>query len=191
MPRIGSASFGVHAATRADAAGIARVHVDTWRTTYRGLVRRSFLDSLSYEQRERQWRTALDRPDGGPIVIAREPGAPVVGFAAGGPERSGRRDYDGELYALYVLEPYQRHGLGSALLAAVVEGLRARGHDRLLAWVLNDNPAVGFYLGRGGLRVDERSVPVGGEVLREVAFGWSELAPLLRPPRAIGSRRAR
>jgi hypothetical protein len=35
-----------------DIPGIAKVHVDSWRTTYKGIVPETFLDSLSYESRE-------------------------------------------------------------------------------------------------------------------------------------------
>src|SRR5918998_4172552 len=51
----------VREARPADAAGIARVHVDTWRTTYRGIVPDDHLDALSYEARERFWAGALER----------------------------------------------------------------------------------------------------------------------------------
>ena len=182
MHRVGHADYGVHAATLGDAAGIARVHVDTWRTTYRGVVRQSFLDALSYGQREDQWRAAIARPAGGVVLVAREPAGPVVAFAAGGPERTGRRGYDGELYALYVLEPFQRHGLGSALLTAVASALLESERHGLLAWVLARNPAVGFYARRGGQRIDERTVPIAGEELDELAFGWERLEDLIRPP---------
>jgi hypothetical protein len=37
-------------ASPADAAAIARVRVDAWRETYRGIVPEAFLDGLSYEQ---------------------------------------------------------------------------------------------------------------------------------------------
>ena len=38
-----------------DAAEIARVHVDSWRTTYAGLVPADHLASLSYERFEQNW----------------------------------------------------------------------------------------------------------------------------------------
>lgn len=38
-----------------DAPGIAKVHVDSWRSTYKGIIPQSFLDGLSYEQRTKLW----------------------------------------------------------------------------------------------------------------------------------------
>jgi hypothetical protein len=44
-------SLVIREAAPADAPGIARVHVDTWRTTYQGIVPDQFLARLSYEAR--------------------------------------------------------------------------------------------------------------------------------------------
>lgn len=185
VPRIGAAHYGVHRATSQDVPGIARVHVDAWRTTYRGLLRQAFLDALSYDQREGQWRRAVaEAGTASPVLVAREPEGPVVGFAAGGRERTGRADYAGELYAVYVLEPYQRHGLGSALVAGVVDALTHAGLSGLLVWVLAENPAVGFYERLGGSRVDERTVQIAGDDLEEIAFGWTDPEARLLGPRA-------
>jgi hypothetical protein len=38
-----------------DAAAIARVHVDAWRSTYRGIVPDEHLDGMSYERSKRNW----------------------------------------------------------------------------------------------------------------------------------------
>ena len=48
-------------ATPADIPAIARIHVDSWRTTYRGLMPDDLLAGLSYERRERQWAQAITR----------------------------------------------------------------------------------------------------------------------------------
>lgn len=34
-----------------DAQGIAKVHVNSWRTTYKDIIPNDFLDNLSVEQR--------------------------------------------------------------------------------------------------------------------------------------------
>lgn len=39
----------VREATEADLSGIARVLVDTWRATYRGIVPDSCLDGMTYD----------------------------------------------------------------------------------------------------------------------------------------------
>jgi len=42
-----------------DAAAIAKVHVDSWRTTYTGIVPDEYLAQLSYEQQGQGWRDIL------------------------------------------------------------------------------------------------------------------------------------
>ena len=88
-----------------DAAAIAKVHVDSWRTTYTGVVPDDFLAQLSYEQRVRTWRDVLSTHGVTEFVFVAEAEASnIVGFASGGPDRSGNTDYKGELYAIYLLE---------------------------------------------------------------------------------------
>ena len=99
----------VRAANPSDAHPIARVHVDTWRTTYTGIVPAEYLAGLSYRDRESRWEEilAIDQPTSSNFVAETE-GGDVVGFAGGGPEREGDKNYLGELYAIYLLEGYQR-----------------------------------------------------------------------------------
>ncbi|BDI14956.1 hypothetical protein ANSO36C_07580 [Nostoc cf. commune SO-36] len=47
--------MAIREANLADAPAIAKVHVDTWRTTYSNLMPAKFLADLSYEERETKW----------------------------------------------------------------------------------------------------------------------------------------
>ena len=129
----------------ADAAAIARIHVDSWRTTYRGLMPDDLLAGLSYERREHQWThdIAASGEGRGCVVVADVADAGIVGFASGG---RCRRDwpYAGELFAIYLAAAHQGRGLGRALLLAVADRLAAQGHESMLLWVLDTNA-----LGRG------------------------------------------
>ena len=49
----------IREANLADAMAIAMVQVDSWRTTYAGIVPQEYLDALSYEQRATVLRTIL------------------------------------------------------------------------------------------------------------------------------------
>src|SRR5215831_7763536 len=98
----------VRSAVPADAAAIAHVHVATWRSAYRDLLPADFLASLSESQYEERWTRALRDP--ATRIYVAEGGDGVVGFASGGPERAGETGYEGELYAIYVLQEAQGHG---------------------------------------------------------------------------------
>ena len=171
----------IRPARESDAPGIARVHVDAWRSTYRGLVPDAYLDGLQSEPRERFWRTTLANADAPErVVVAQDAGGEIVGFAAGGPERAGGALYGGELYAIYLLATQQRLGLGRRLALAIVRQLLETGHDAMLVWVLANNPSRGFYEALGGQYVGSKSVELGGVALDEVAYGWMDLEGLAR-----------
>ena len=94
----------------ADAAEIARVHVDTWRAAYRGIVPDAHLDSLTYEQREQRWRDNFATASPGVFVyVATEEAGRVIGFAGGGPSREGL----GTLPGFPCLHLYRGAELGS------------------------------------------------------------------------------
>lgn len=46
----------IRRAVLADAKGIAKVQVDSWQTTYQGIVPAEFLAGMSYEDREQKWK---------------------------------------------------------------------------------------------------------------------------------------
>ena len=46
------------------------------------------------------------------VYVAENDAGEIVGFACGGPERSGDPVYTGELYGIYVLPEYHRRGIG-------------------------------------------------------------------------------
>ena len=138
-------AFLIRPAHRDDAAGIARVHVDSWRTTYKGIVPDTILDNLSYETRTRQWYIGLSNPNRTIFdYVATDPSDQIVGFVNGGTERSGDPEYKGELYAIYLLKEVQGQGLGRRLMLTLVERLVQERYTNMLLWVLAANPARKF-----------------------------------------------
>ena len=171
----------IREASLTDAAAIARVHVDSWRTTYAGIVPADYLANLSYARREQFWYDIFSIPTpSGCVYVAVQDTGEIVGFASGGPERSGNALYRGELYAIYLLALYQRQGLGRRLTMAVVQRLLQCGLSSMLVWVLAANPGRAFYATLGGQQVDEKTVTIGAAPLLEVAYGWSDLRELVQ-----------
>ena len=163
----------IREAQTTDAGAIAKVHVDSWRTTYPGL------DSFSYDQREVAWRDILSSAEGFTYVAEDDKGM-VFGFAGGGPERSGDPVYKGELYAIYLLEEHQRKGVGQQLTTAVAKRLLQDGFQSMLVWVLSENPARRFYEVLGGELLREQEITIGGASLVEVAYGWGDVSNLAK-----------
>ena len=168
----------VRSATPADASAIANVHVDSWRTSYRGILPDEFLASLSESGYRERWTRLLS--DGSNLIYAAEDAGQVIGFASGGRERAGEDGFSGELYAIYLLEAFKRRGLGRELVRATVAGLRGLGIDDMIIWALTDNqPARAFYERLGGVFIRAQPIVIGSVTLEEVAYGWRRLSDVI------------
>ncbi len=53
-----------------DVEGLARVHVDTWKTAYRGIISDEVLDRMSYSGRSERWKQTILEPEGKYIFVA-------------------------------------------------------------------------------------------------------------------------
>lgn len=113
------------------------------------------------------------------MFVAEDESGRIVGFADGGRERSGDPVYDGELYAIYLLQDYQQKGIGRQLFQHVVQHLVKSKFHGMLIWVLADNPSRHFYESMGGLPVRELEIEIAGKRLQEVGYGWSALQTLV------------
>lgn len=157
-----------------DAAEIARVHVDSWRTSYRGLLADDFLESLSEAGYTERWRRVIG--DGTSRVFVVEEPEGIVGFASGGRERAGESGFEGELYAIYIVAGSQRLGHGRELVRAMAAALREMGLSDMIVWVLRDNvPAREFYERLGGSYVRSQPITIGATTLEEMSYGWRSL----------------
>jgi len=77
-----------------DATSIARVDVDSWQTTYTGIVPQDYLNSRSYEQRTSVWQTRIsDSTKLWPrwfVYVAEDDDGSIIGFAGKGRFHSSR-----------------------------------------------------------------------------------------------------
>jgi ribosomal protein S18 acetylase RimI-like enzyme len=178
----------IRRASRTDASAIGRVHVETWQSTYAGLLPDAMLAGMSDVRQSAWWARALADPrEARGVFVADDENMGVVGFGSCGPVRdppeglNGTEQRVGEIYTLYVESDFQNQGLGRRLLDALFRQLRADGHDTAVLWMLADNPTRFFYEGLGGDIVGERTDTVGGADVEEVAYAWRDLeAPLIR-----------
>jgi len=161
----------IRSAALDDAAAISRVHVDSWRTTYRRLLPDDFLAALSEAHYTERWRRVIGE-DSSRVYVVEEPHG-IVGFASGGRERAGENGFTGELYAIYVLDSAQRRGHGRDLVRAVAGALQAMELRDMIVWVLRDNTAARqFYERLGGAYVRSQPITIGTATLEEVSYGW-------------------
>ncbi len=176
--------FYIQPANPKNAADIARVHVDTWRTTYAGIVPDDHLASLSYDVRTKLWTEILSDPAlHHHTWVAKDAAGKVVGFSNGGKNRDESQPYQGEVMALYLLKEFQGRGIGKRLLLDSFEQLFRHGHTSAIAWVFEKNPTAQFYERLGGKLCGEKWDDFGGTRLKEVAYGWPDILASLKEHR--------
>jgi GNAT superfamily N-acetyltransferase len=164
-------NYQIRLSTLEDLPGTAVVHVDTWRSTYRGIVPGEYLAQLSYTVSESRLRSHQGKHPRLCWVAAEEAGR-ILGFAHGGPELEGRSGFSGELYAIFVLQSCQGEGIGRRLMQAVFSELASASLSPVIIWALQDNPACAFYRHMGGKVAAKKIVEIGGKQLVALGFGF-------------------
>ncbi len=166
----------IRAARPADAAAIARVHVETWRAAYAGLVPDAYLVGMSVQGQTFVWKKLIARQKRREQVLVAEPEKGVIaGFGSFGPARGGAAGLEGEVYTLYVAGDWQGRGIGRRLLTALFQDLAGQGVAGAYLWVLSSNPSRFFYERMGGRRAAERQETFAGTLLDETAYAWPDL----------------
>jgi GNAT superfamily N-acetyltransferase len=173
------ADFLVREAQISDVAGMAKVRVDTWLATYRGIVPDEFLDAMSVEEVTDGWKRGFfeSRQPGVALYAAENAQKEIIGVAVCGPESDQDPVHPGEIYILYVLPAYQGQGVGQQLFAACVQHLTSTLHvNSMLIWTYAESPYHRFYEKLGGKVVREASSDLGGRMIPELCFAWDDLA---------------
>lgn len=168
-------------AHKSDAPAIAKVHVDTWKSTYKGIVPDEYLSKLCYDKREQMWKETLSQPERNSHVwVVTDADEKVIGFSSGGKNRDTLLPFDGEVYAIYLQQAEQKKGQGIKLFLESLEQLYRDGFYRMVLWVLEDNPTRQFYEAMGGRPVAEKWEEIGGKRLKEIAYGWDDIFATLK-----------
>ncbi|MBE0669536.1 MAG: GNAT family N-acetyltransferase [Anaerolineales bacterium] len=170
------AVYSIRKADPKDAPEIATVHIAAWKEAYRGIVPDDFLENLSVQRRTEQWVNSLS--DVNHLyhhALIAEVNGHIVGFSNFGFPQKEDDEFDGELYAIYLLKSAQKFGIGRALFVEAANSLMQMGSTSMLVWVLKDNPSRGFYEHLNGVYLREKMIEIGGSELVEAAYGWRDL----------------
>ena len=172
--------LNIRLATSNDMKAIAKIYVDTWRTTYAGLVPDVYLEQLSVQQAEQKWTQFLNdsSQDTFLYVVLNEKGM-IMGFAAAQIHTiDGVRK--GELSALYVLPEAHGLGIGKKLMATVsVHFLKAEVFS-MMVWVMKKNePGRAFYKRLGGKYLGHRESRFGNVMVEDEAYEWLDVTRLV------------
>lgn len=171
-----------------DARGVAKVHVDAWRSAYRGLVPNEHLANLSYARSAERFIRSIT--EGAEETYVAEEVGEVVGFLALGACRDADvpQEATGEICCIYLAPAYWRKGFGSQLCRFAEKALRARGASAIVLWVFAGNSNARRFYEAMGYRSDgaSKALEVGAplEVVRyRKDFGGPPHFPGPRSPR--------
>jgi len=139
----------VRRAEERDVAGMARVHVETWRETYRGIMRDEVLDDPGFvASRTRFWTAALtDSRYARNCAAVAELDGEIMGIAMSGLPMDADADpaWTAQLYIIYVYAAHYGSGAGARLLDMVLSP-----DESAALWVADPNPrAQAFYRKHG------------------------------------------
>lgn len=162
--------YTIRNATESDAEGIAFVHVNSWKTSYTGIIDQSFLENLSYEKRLASWKEILQSKNTQQLVALFDD--QIVGFAGFGSARlescidhsllKDKTANIGEVYSIYLLEQHKGKGCGKALFNKCRYHLSQEGVESFVVRALTDNiRAIHFYEREGGKLIEEINISIG------------------------------
>ena len=162
-----------------DATGIAKVSVDSWRTTYKDIIPDDFLNKLSYEQRTASWQENIVREDNY-VIVAENSDGQIVGFADAWKRETNVVENACDLTSIYLLKEYQGLGIGKMLLKNLFAHFKQVGYSKIFVEVLEDNKTRYFYEYYGAKLVKEVQIQIGGKILNELVYEWDHLDDVMQ-----------
>ena len=168
-----------------DAPALAKVHINSWRAAYSGLVPDPHLQSLDYDRRAEQFRQGLTERSEETYIA--ELDGEAVGLLTLGPCRDEDIDSGttGEIWGIYLLPEHWRKGLGTQLALQAEQMLSSRGCTLIVLWVFRDNDQARRFYEAMGFEADGTSKDIkAGEVLKAVRYRKTlgENTTLVVPP---------
>jgi ribosomal protein S18 acetylase RimI-like enzyme len=153
-----------------DAADLARVYEESWRSTYQGIIPHLHLQRMIARRGPRWWQHTIRRGYG--LVVMTFNGQ-AQGYVSYGKARFAPSRSTGEIFELYIAPCYQGLGIGKQLFNAARRNLEQRGMRHLIIWALADNEkACSFYAQQGGKHVATAPEKYDEVELQKVAFSW-------------------
>jgi ribosomal protein S18 acetylase RimI-like enzyme len=159
----------IRPAVAEDAEAITRVHLESWREAYAGVVSQAYLDAVDADARSQQWRATIDDRHG-TVLVAEQDGA-IVGFAHVGASRDEDATYGTrEIHAIYLEPSAWGRGVARELMRHLLSELP--DGTTVTLWALSDNERARHFYRRHGFTPDgvERMGEAGDDTYLEVRY---------------------
>lgn len=151
----------IRRATAEEAFEIARAHVESWGTAYKGIVSDELIAARDLDDRLATWSAQLERDEPNARVYVVDFDGEVGGFAFSQPcsDEDLAAEQVAELTALYLRPAYLGRGAGTALADAALRDLREAGFNEVILWVLEENVGARRFYDRTGWKWDGTRAP--------------------------------
>ncbi|QKE75677.1 GNAT family N-acetyltransferase [Arthrobacter citreus] len=170
--------MNIRNATLTDATGIAKVHVASWKTTYKNIMPDAFLQKLSYDQRIGSWTKNITK-ERHYVFVAENGNGEIIGFADCGKREENQVDDSGDLTSIYLLEEYQGTGIGKQLMEQLFNQFEKLGFNRVFVEVLEDNKTRFFYEYYGAELLKSEKITIAGKDLNLLTYEWNNIKKVL------------
>jgi len=164
----------IRRAVLSDAPGIARVHIASWKTTYKDMIPDTILLNLSHVERMDLWKRNMTKGDQY-ILVAVNMCGEIVGFAACRRRNDFLPENSGEITSFYLLADYQGIGIGKQLLQRLFKQLIQWGLDNIFVEVLEENASCGFYEYFGASLLQSKQILFAGTELVLCVYEWKHI----------------
>lgn len=136
--------WSLRAPVRSDAAALAALHVEVWRSTYGNLLGDEHFGVDAVRSRETMWASILTAPSTDGTVVVADVDGTLIGFAHTGTPFETTPARPVQLHSLYLAHSWQGHGIGTRLMDHALDQRPAQ------LWVASANTqAQAFYIKHG------------------------------------------
>lgn len=151
-----------------DLTAITKLHVKAWAETYWQIKQ-----APGYELREWQWKEQFTITNGSWFCyVVENQKKELIGFVKGRIYERDRPPYSGELNKLYLLQEYQRMGLGRKLMCMAAARFIKENIATIILFGEATNPSCAFYDAIGGKRLIASNGDFDG------GYVWNDLVTL-------------
>ncbi|MBR4270692.1 MAG: GNAT family N-acetyltransferase [Clostridia bacterium] len=168
----------IRTAVPADGSGIAKVHAYTWWSSYQSFMPKEYLEDriINIENATLKFTNCINTKHN---CLVAEVGNEIVGILYFMPAKDPKYAKCGEIKGVYVLERFQRMGIGKRLFIAGIKALlEHRYKDMIINVVQANTKGKNFYLKLGGEVVGEFESTFGGVTLKQDVIYYKDIQAL-------------
>lgn len=158
-------------ATVNDITEVAKLHIDSWNKTYKGIIDQDYLDTMKNNLDKRTQRMKNEFNLRKMIVATIDDEIVAFSEFTLTNEFSKDLDIDCELCGLYVKNEYIGTGIGSIVFNYVKNTFIKNNKKKMGLWCIKENNnAINFYKSKGGIQVAEKKFELAGKEYSKIAF---------------------